>query len=221
MSTPITQTGIKGFLLWFQREQPALYNKIAPTLPTVAPKAFGSYLVKQKNLRQLYMGKYARRVAMHGFADYSSDTLPTLYVSAPSIPDPVTVNYTSQLTAPISYDSSSIPLSTSAVSTLAASPIANAANTGSIASSVANAIAQTVGAASKVYMTNTQAAQQQSVVASQLARASAGLPPLNTSLNQLGVPTVSTGGSISSSTLMIVGGAALLAILLSSGGKSK
>lgn len=219
MSAPITATGIKGFLLWFAREQPALYAKIAPQLPKVAPKAFGNYLQDRRKLRAIYRSGVVRRagVGISGFGDYY--TLPEISVSAPAYTStPVTVNYSAQL-APVSYTSSVTPLSTS-VDTGTLSPVAIAANSGTASTSVANAIGQTVAAAASIYMTNQNAALQQSVVQSQLARAAAGLPPLNTSLAQLGIPQATTGGTLSTGGMLLLGGAALLALLLSSGKSS-
>lgn len=221
---PITTTGIKGFLMWFQREQPALFNKIAPQLPKVAPKAFGSYFANQKKLREIYRSGIARRTAMSGFADYSSYTLPTLYVSAPAVSsDPITVNYTAQL-APPAYTASPATLTTDNPQDMATPtlpPITAAANSGTASTPIANAIAQTVGAAASVYLTNQQAAMQQSIVQAQLARAAAGLPPLNTSLNANGIPTVTTGGVLSSGSMILLGGAALLAIMMTGGSSKK
>jgi hypothetical protein len=221
MPTPITAKGMKGFLLWFQREQPAIYNKIAPTLPGRVPKAFSNYTQAQKKLRQVYKGNFAKRGnSMSGLADYSSYTLAPIYVTAPAISsDPITVNYSSQLAPAYYSDPATLTTPIDVGSTPTISPVAAAANTSSTSNAIASAIAQTVGAASSVYLTNQQAALQQSIVQSQLARAAAGLPPLNTSLNQLGVPTVSSTGTLSTGTMMLLGGAALLAIMLSGGSK--
>lgn len=220
---PITTTGIKGFLLWFQREQPGLYNKIAPKLPALVPKAFSNYTATQKHLKKVYQGSFAKRATngMSGLADYSSYELPALYVTAASTADvdPISVNYSSQL-APVSYYANpatfTTPVDTGDLSTVSVPPVTAAANTGTASNGIASAIGQTVGAAASIYMTNAQAALQQSVIQSQLARAQAGLPPLNTSLNQLGIPTVSTG-SLSTGSMMLLGGAALLAIMLAGG----
>lgn len=214
----IRTTGIKGFLQWFQREQPDLYNKIAPQLPALIPKAFSNYTQTRKHLQKVYQGSFSSRPTngMSGLSDYE---LPALYVTAPAISsDPVTVNYSAQL-APTYYANPATfttPVDTGDLNTVQVSPVSAAANTGTTSNAIANAIGQTVGAAASIYMTNAQAALQQSVVQSQLARAAAGLPPLNTSLSQLGVPIVSTG-SLSTGSMMLLGGAALLAIILSGG----
>ena len=235
---PITKTGIQGFLLWFQREQPALYTKIAPSIPKVAPKAFSNYNARRKRLGAIYKNKFAKyKVGVGGFADYSSYSLPTLYVSAPS-ESPITVNYTSQLSTPAyttnpsvtvdysaqltpSYDSSNVGanLATPTVNTGSQSPVAAAANSGIASTGTAAAIGTLIGAAGAVYLNNSQASLLQSAVQTNLQRAAAGLPPLNTSLNALGVPTVTSTGT-SSGTLLLLGGGALILLMLMGGSKS-
>ena len=219
MPAPITQTGIKGFLCWFQREQPAIYNKIAPMLPAKVPKAFSNYTSRMKRLRQIYgAGSFTERrsVSMGALADY---TLPPIYVTAPNpnAGSPISVDYTATLAAPlppVDFSSAQAPAG------VTFSPVTTAANSGASSTPIANAIAQTVGAASSIYLTNQQAALQQQVVQSQLARAAAGLPPLNTSLNQLGIPTVSsTGFGISSGSMVLLGIAAVVVLALSGGNK--
>ena len=225
---PITKTGMQGFLLWFKREQPALYNKIAPQIPKVAPKAFSNYTARRRKLGAIYRSKFSRhRVGIAGFGDYS---LPAIYVSAPSAA-PITVNYTAQLSAsPLYASSPSIstdyysslaanPLTTSIDTESTPSPVATAANTGVISSATASAVGALIGAAATVAMTNNQAAVQQQAVNTNLQRAAAGLPPLNTSLNALGVPTV-TGSTTDTGTLLLFGGGALLLLMLMGGSKS-
>jgi hypothetical protein len=92
------------------------------------------------------------------------------------------------------------------------SPVATAANTGVSSTPVASAIGSVIGAASSVYMTSQQAALQNSIVQTNLQRAAAGLPPLNTSLSASGVPIVSSTGTLGSSgmLLMLLGGGLLL-----------
>jgi hypothetical protein len=219
--TPITETGMRGFLLWFAREQPALYAKIAPQLPGAVPKAFSNYNQTQRRLGELYRGKmYAHRVGLEGFADYFTDytSTPSIDLSSPA----VSIDLSSDINAtPVdvgTIDTGPQPVfnaSTGTFSMPAASPVATAANTGVAGTPTAQAIGQVIGAASQVFLTNQQAALQQSVLNTQLQRAAAGLPPLNTSLNQLGVPTISTSGSLSTGALLLLGLAAGAAILLS------
>ncbi len=237
---PITQTGIKGFLVWFAREQPHLYNKIAPTLPKVAPKAFGNFLQQQRKLRQVYNSNFTQRrgVSMGRLADYmtvlpeyvaTASAVSPISVSYESLATPIsvspTVDYTASLAAPlppVDFSSNTFtPVDTSSGGPVF-SPVTQAANSGISSTPIANAIAQTVGAASSIYLTNQQAQLQQQVVQSQLQRAAAGLPPLNTSLNQLGIPTVGAGASFSGSSGMVVLGiGAILLVALMSGGSKK
>jgi hypothetical protein len=230
---PITKTGIQGFLMWFKREQPAIYNKIAPSIPKVAPKAFSNYTARRKRLGAMYRRTFARhRVGVSGMGDYASYSLPTLYVTAPAS-TPVTVDYTAQLTAPtyasnpvtVDYSSQLTPsYDTSAVGnnlstpTANVSPVASAANTGMVSTGTATAIGALIGAAAAVSLTNQQAALQQAAVQTNLTRAAAGLAPLNTSLNALGVPTVAS--SSDGGTLLLLGGAAILLVLMMGGSKS-
>jgi hypothetical protein len=214
---PITQTGIKGFLIWYAREQPAIFAKIAPTLPAAVPKAFSNYNARFGNLQKFYRGMYKHRVggqlagASQRFGDYYS------------LAAPVAVNFESQLAAPISETAVSytaVPtVEAGDLSTVNIPPVAMAANPGNVGTPVAAAIGQVVGAAANIYMTNNQAALQQSVVNTQLQRAAAGLPPLNTNLNSLGIPTVSTSGSIFSGSTILIGIAVALALAMSSGKK--
>ena len=220
---PITTTGMRGFLMWFNREQPGLFAKIAPNLPKAAPKAFGNYLTDAARRQRLYRAKsFAQRAGMGGFGQTSAAySLPELTVSAPALA-PVTVNYNSALmSAPITsaytaYASSPNAVAYSAGSTPSLPPIAAAANTGSLSTPVASAVGSVIGAAASVYMTNQQAALMQSAVQTNLQRAAAGLPPLNTSLAALGVPTVGGTGVFSgTSGVLLLGGLALAAVLLS------
>jgi hypothetical protein len=220
--SPITQTGVKGFLIWFQREQPGLFDKIAPQLPKVAPKAFGHYLTDRARMQRLYKAKFSQKTGVAGFGDTGAAySLPELTVSAPVVA-PITVNYTAQLTAPSAYAAyASTPQSSVyAGSTPTLPPVTAAANSGSLSTPVVSAIGAAVGAASAIYMTNQQAALQQSVIQSQLARAAAGLPPLNTSLAQLGVPTVAGGGVFSSSSGLLLLALGIGAVMLLSSGSS-
>jgi hypothetical protein len=222
---PITATGLKGFLLWFKREQPDLFNKIAPKLPQAVPKAFSNYTANQR-LKKIYRGQSYSQRALNGFADY--DVLPEYTVYAASTA-PVSVDY-GDLTTP-DYDSAidvngviTAPVDSTAIQTAnIPSPVAIAANSGSSGTGIASAIGQVIGAASSAYLTSQQQTLQQQALATNLARAAAGLPPLNTSLNALGVPTISTGAGIfgNSSTLIIVGIAAAIALAMSQGGSRK
>ncbi len=211
---PITSTGVKGFLEWYKREQPAIYNKIAPQLPHVAPKAFSNYNQMQRRLGCVYQGSYKNR-GVSGFGDffdspqYDSSPAFELTTEPPAIGpiDVGTINVGSSYQQPIfSADTGSYW-----------SPVAQAANTSISSAPTIAAIGQVIGAASQIYMNNSQANLQQNVLNTQLQRAAQGLPPLNTSLAQLGVPIVSGGnlGSLGNSgmLLLLAGGVALVALM--------
>jgi hypothetical protein len=224
---PITATGIQGFLLWFQREQPALYAQIAPKLPALVPKAFSNYNSKFGRLAAIYRGSpYSQRGgSFQGFADYYS----SYFSLQPVDPAPVSVDLTSEINAtPIdvgSVNDTLGPIAPANIDTgsssgssgpVFSSPVAGAANSGSGSTVTGSVIGSVIGAAAAVAMTQQQAQLQQQAVATNLARAQAGLPPLNTSLNALGVPTVSTSGTIDSGTMILLALAAGAAILLTS-----
>lgn len=90
--------------------------------------------------------------------------------------------------------------------------VSDAANSGGTSSSVTSWISSIVQGVSSLYLTKKQADIQQQVVNTQLQRAAAGLPPLPTSLANLGVPQVSVGLSSGTGTgiAIAVGGALLL-----------
>jgi hypothetical protein len=226
--TQITQTGMKGFLLWFAREQPAIYAKIAPKLPAAAPKAFGNYMQMQKRLGEIYKSKpfpkscVSSKSGMAGFGDYygvpgytsapAATISPDFYAAYSAAPG---LSFTPSDPNTILGDVPDVSVPTSSPS-IPIAPIANAANSGVISSRTASAIGSVIGATSAILMTNSQAALQQQAVNANLARAAAGLPPLNTSLNSLGVPTVGTSGSIDSGTMLLLGLAAVAAVVLTS-----
>lgn len=220
---PILQTGIQGFLLWFQREQPAIYNKIATQLPAIAPKAFSNYNLRVKKklgamrarkvaaiINGPHFTTQANRRALSGFGDTSGD----ISYAAPAYTEsPVSVDLTSVLSSPVDVgeintgdapDINTPGTGASGYPYTTGSPVAMAANSGLTPNPTASAIGSVIGAASQVYMTSQQAALQNSVVQTNLARAAAGLPPLNTSLNSLGVPTVGSTGLSSTGMLFLL-----------------
>jgi hypothetical protein len=267
---PITETGIKGFLLWYKREQPHIYAKIAPQLPSIVPKAFSNYNAKMGVLFRNYSAQrpglggsvqfrnfmadrpgFGGSVQFRNFmadrpgmgdmvpfrpkqqrspgipqeiyglggfgdteADYMANT-PDEYAFGPVGAEPVTVDFTSTLNDPIDSTQFNYAGGNANDVNLPASPVAMAANTGSAGTPTTAAIGQVISAASQVLMTNTQAQMQQNVLQTQLQRAASGLPPLNTSLNSLGIPTISTGGSLGNSGMifLILGGLGLLALM--------
>jgi hypothetical protein len=97
--------------------------------------------------------------------------------------------------------------------------VSSAADTGSTDAGTTGIIGDIINGISQGYMTYTQAQAQQQVLNTQLARAQAGLPPLNYSLSSSGVPTISTASSVSS--WLLPAGLALGAIALFSGSRGR
>jgi hypothetical protein len=239
---PITATGMKGFLLWIQREQPVLFARIATKIPKAVPQAFSAYTARRKRLGRIYGARFpvGKPASLSGFAGYySSYGSYNSYQSAPAsyVAQPVTVNYTSQLNA-VNYTASpsvdynaqlSAPLYTASVNPgplqtvntgissgtgISSSSIPLSANSGVIGTPATVVVSGLLGAAAAAAgLTADQQAALSGATATNAQRAAAGLAPLNTSLNSLGVPTVTTG-SLSMETLLILGGAAALALVL-------
>jgi hypothetical protein len=98
----------------------------------------------------------------------------------------------------------------------------DAANTGAVATDIANGISQVIGTASAAYLNYEQQQQQNAIVNAQLENAVLGRPPLNVSLTGNGVPQVSfaatTAGQFSLGTALLWGvglyaGAKLLKVI--------
>lgn len=172
----INETGVRGFLKWYQQAQPGLYKKIAPEVAKHVPAAFTDY----------HNGHW--KIAGLG----QSDALQQLSVD-PSLIRAPTVD------------------------------VSTAANDGAASSSITDTISNIVKGISTLYLTKKQADIQQQVVNTQLQRAAAGLPPLPTSLSNLGVPQVNVGLSGGMGTGLVVAGsvAALLFILKMMSGRAR
>jgi hypothetical protein len=226
MSKVITDTGIRGFLKWFQVEQPGIYKKVAPLIQQKSPEAFSDYeggewrvagLTRDEavdklnklgrlgaDLTAVYRGTYdLRGLGDQGVDFYTAYAgFPTMAMDANTIP-----NITASLGTPPAFD-------TSTLSTPSYVDTAVAANSGPISSTTAQTIGAVVNGASKLILANNQAQLQQSIVNMQLQRASAGLSPLPISLASRGITTVGVSGSISGGSTMLLLGAGLLAFLL-------
>jgi hypothetical protein len=118
MTAKITATGAKGFLLWLKQQQPGIYQKVAPELPSIVPEIFAETEKKLGALRDIYktglsrpspqrLGQYSDYY-LPAITVYSSDAdiTPISYTSSA----PVTVNYDSVLSQMPSYASSSAPV---------------------------------------------------------------------------------------------------------------
>jgi hypothetical protein len=173
----ITDTGIRGFLKWFATVQPGLYKKVAPKLPSATPQAFSDYHAGGWRVAGLSNSQAVAKLSGLG------DTLPDITVTGASAAAPITYSGSSPL-----FDASGI--------TVAAPPtidVSTAANTGGESTGTTDLIGNIVKGISALYLTKQQANIQQQVVNTQLQRAALGLPPLPTSLNNLGVPMVNVG----------------------------
>lgn len=226
MTTPIKETGLRGFLLWLKQVQPGIYAKIAPQLPTAIPAGFADYHAGAwrvaglsgeqafAKLRQIYGSSNFGGRESQAMADYSLPEIVVTgnYTDATSTPDystgisPIEAGPISMAMPSFSIDSSTA----SAVDTAAA------ANMGPTSSSILNAVNSLVGTAASAFMTTSQVNNMNKAVQTNLTRAQSGLAPLP--LSMYGIPTSSssslTGALGVSPGMMIfgllIGGAYLL-----------
>jgi hypothetical protein len=231
---PVTDTGIRGFLKWFQQVQPGIYKQIAPQLPTKVPTAFGQYeaggwrvagLSRDEAVNKLNKLYKSKKLSDFDDDDFDVDSTD---ITGGDMLDPITVNavYTGGDTGAVTtnYGSSITPLTTALDVPTApvAVDVATAANSGPTSTSIVSAVGSLISAASNILLNNNAAKLQQQVVQTQLARAQAGLAPLTTSLNSLGVPTVTVGSTgMSSGMLLLLAAGVGAALFLSSGSSSK
>ena len=201
MPGSITATGLKGYLQWLKTDQPALYSKLANQIAQAVPKGFSDYnqsLVRNIRVRQARDARALKR-GMSGLGQDPSDPFDFLQPVnvTPDFGDPLAVDLTTQQT-----------------------DVADAANSGSTLSTIANTVSQLVNTAASGYLTVQQAQAYQQLNSAQLQRAAAGLPPLQVSSTGSGIPLITGTASIfSGKTLLVVGGIALVAILASGRGR--
>ncbi len=106
----------------------------------------------------------------------------------------------------------SLSFDTSSVSAPKPVDVSTAANAGDASTSTTDLIGGIVKGVSSLWMTKQQVDIQNKVVNTQLARAAAGLPPMNVDLSQYGVPRVSVGLSTGTGTALGIGAAIVAAI---------
>jgi len=106
----------------------------------------------------------------------------------------------------------SLSFDTSSVSAPKPVDVSTAANEGDASTSTTDLIGGIVKGVSSLWMTKQQVDIQNKVVNTQLARAAAGLPPMNVDLSQYGVPRVSVGLSTGTGTALGIGAAIVAAI---------
>ena len=191
----ISETGLKGYLKWLQREQPAVYRKVAPVIAAKQPAAFSDYnqsLAQRMNMRR-------GRLSLRGLGDDSDDT-----------------GITS-----ITFDPNDLSLTSQASNAI---DVSDAANSGTGSSSLTSWLTALVGGASQLYLTKSQLDTAQQVTNLQLQRAQAGLPPLNIDMTKMGVPSVAVGLSSSTQSLVtyaLIGGGLLFLVMSMGGRKSR
>lgn len=190
-------SGVRGFLEWLDDQQPGISAKVKAQLPSKVPGAFsqyhaGGWMTAGMSPSQAAAVTSANTLGayrrMGGFGDVTDVSLASVDTSA--ITD---------------------------ASTLPSVDVTQAADDTSTSTSITDAISGVVKGISSLYLTKQQADIQQQVVSTQLARAAAGLPPLPTSLANLGVPQVSVGLSTGTGTALLIGGGLILAIVLFGG----
>jgi hypothetical protein len=99
-------------------------------------------------------------------------------------------------------------------SSAVASDPAATATTASTSSGLADSIKNVVMGAAQIFLAKKQLDTQGQIVDAQLARAKAGLPPLNINAASFGLqPTIGVGLTASTQNLVMYGGLALLALL--------
>jgi hypothetical protein len=181
---PITDTGVKGFLKWLQREQPGIYARAAPQIVKLVPQAFSRSMGRlgtYRTARSIVLASQDRWAS--GMGDLGDDTsLQPIDVSAAA-------------------GSTSVP----------SVDVTDAANSGATSGGVADVIGNIVSGISSLYLTQQQSNLQNQIVQAQLANAAAGRPPLNVTTGAYGIPTITAGTS--TSTWLLLGGGALLALL--------
>lgn len=180
----IRDTGIRGFLKWFQIAQPDLYKKVAPQITAKVPAAFSDYHAGGWRVAGLSNSQAVAKLGSMG----------------------------ADVTGGINFDSFAFDPST--VSAPHAVDVSTAANSGSTSTSLTDMISSVVSGISSLYLTKQQANIQQQVVNTQLQRAAMGLPPLPTSLSNLGVPQVSVGLSTGTGSALAIGAAVIGAIFV-------
>lgn len=203
---PITDTGMRGFLKWYQREQPELYQQVAPKIATLAPEVFGDYnqsvTASVRNLAAYTAQRRRTRVLGRlgqDTTDYGYNLNPDLTVS----------------TSSITGVGSDVPQGAIDAVALQTPPIdtADAANTSTTPGTTTSAIGSMIAGITGLYVAANQQQTANAITQLQLQRASQGLSPLNISMGANGVPTI-TGISGSLGTVLLIGGAALALMLI-------
>jgi hypothetical protein len=209
----ITATGTKGLLTYLKTYQPELYAKANPTLIAYAKK-------------QNAIATMGRMGTMRGFAAMRLGTMAKLGganlgllgsgSSYFSTIDPNTGNDLNTLSdievEPISVNT---PPDLTITPSSAATDSASVASPGATSSGFANVIASIAKGIGTATLTAAQVSANNTLLATNLARAQQGLPPLTASTGASGLTTLG-----SSSSLLLLGGALLLGLVALGGNKS-
>ena len=230
MAAAITATGVKGFLLWLKQQQPGIYQRVAPSLPKLAPQAFTQHEQKLGKLREIYKARsFASRTPQKlgcycSFAGCDFDS---------GIDSPITVDYSSQLSADFSspvidYSTSlsqvcavsclcpgAAPTLSCSTSSSGGTDVASAANSGTVGTGTANAIGSAINGVASSLLTASQAATLAKIISSQLSSAQAGLTPKPISTSTYGIPTVAAKMSGTEELLLLLGAGIAAWVLLS------
>jgi hypothetical protein len=218
----ITATGTKGLLQYLKTYQPDLYAAANPQLiayakqqngeATAARAANGSHLGRigrmGKGLRGILaappMSSQPMSGMFDGLGDYYGFSDDGGNSGAPTIdltPDISPINV-----SPIDV---STPPDLTIAPTSGATDSASVASSGATSSGFANIISSIAKGIGTVALTSAQVNANNTLLATNLARAQQGLPPLTATTGATGLTTLG-----SSSTVLLLGGAALIAALV-------
>jgi hypothetical protein len=198
---PVTTKGTKGFLAWLALNQGPIYDAALPKLKALAAQSAAQAVAKP---------------SFQGLGQFEDDSGDVSVDTSGSTPD---------LSA--SIDDTVIQAPTAASSLMAPtvtfppdSPV-TAATTTATPTATASAIASIIGSVTGAAVAVNNMNNQNTVLQTQLARAQAGLPPLNVSPSLLGLPagtsTTITGSLSPTFMLFLLGGLALVVF----GGRKK
>lgn len=215
---PITETGMKGFFKWFQREQPEAYKSVlAPQVSSRYPQVFSDY---NQSVTQHIRGlageaSLIRRLRVRGGMGQITNIADS-GLGYGQNPD-FTVNTTSMTGA-----GSDVP-NIEMLNTLPAIDTADAANTGAgTPTATTSGISSIISGITGLFTAYNTQQTAKAITNLQLQRAQQGLAPLNIGMNANGIPTITAGlMSGGSGTLLLLGLAAVAALMLFGGMRSR
>jgi hypothetical protein len=187
MTQAITATGLKGFLQWLQQDQPAVYTATAAKIAKAVPKGFSGFNGSVLQAARLRVGR--RSMALRGYG--------ALGCCAAAEPAMSAVGTCATLATP----------------NFCITDTSCAANSGVTCASSLSGVASIINSVTSAALTAQQQSQYNTLLQTQLSRASTGLSPLTLSSSAAGVPLI-PGLSSSGSTVLLLGGAAVLLYLL-------